>query len=84
MALHPSYARCAPISTPSSSPRWEGNFAAVGGERNGIPLSMISALTQLGLDPWDEARRLASVFNREAVERLPALIRQLPGAARPA
>ena len=27
-------------------------FAVVGEERNRIPLSTISALTQLGLDPW--------------------------------
>ena len=30
-------------------------FAAVGDEIDGIPLSMISALTRLGLDPWQEA-----------------------------
>ena len=45
-------------------------FAVVGGERNGIPLSTISALTQLGLDPWDEAGRLAGLVKQDAVERL--------------
>ena len=30
-------------------------FAAVGEEIDGIPLSTISALTRLGLDPWQEA-----------------------------
>ena len=30
-------------------------------ERNGISLSMISALAQLGSDPWDEARRPSSL-----------------------
>lgn len=38
-------------------------FAAVGGERDAIPLSMISALTRLGLDPWEEANRLSSLKN---------------------
>ena len=54
-------------------------FAAVGEERNGIPLSMISALTRLDLDPWDEASQLSSMAKREAVERLTGLILRLPG-----
>jgi hypothetical protein len=58
-------------------------FAAVGEERNGIPLSMISALAQLGLDPWDEAGRLSSLAKQEAVERLAGLILRLPGTRRP-
>jgi hypothetical protein len=58
-------------------------FAAVGDERDGIPLSMISALTRLGLDPWHEAGRLSSLSKREAIEQLARLIAELPGACRP-
>jgi hypothetical protein len=58
-------------------------FAAVGEERNGIPLSTISALAQLDLDPWDEAGRLSSLAKQEAVERLTGLILRLPGMRRP-
>lgn len=58
-------------------------FAAVGPEQNGVPLSMVSALTRLGLDPWDEAGRLSSLGNREAVEQLARLIAELPGTKRP-
>ena len=58
-------------------------FATVGEERNGIPLSMISALAQLCLDPWDEASRLCSLAKQEAVERLAGLILRLPGTRRP-
>jgi hypothetical protein len=54
-------------------------FAAIGEERNGVPLSMISALTQLGLDPWDEAGRLSSLATRDAVEGLTELLMRLPG-----
>jgi hypothetical protein len=57
-------------------------FAAVGAEKNGVPLSMISALTQLGLDPWEEAGRLSSLGRREAVEQLARLIVGVPGASR--
>jgi hypothetical protein len=31
-------------------------FATVGDEPNGMPLSVISALTRLAVDPWEEAR----------------------------
>ena len=58
-------------------------FAVVGGERNGIPLSTISALTQLDLDPWDEAGRLAGLGKRDAVEQLTGLLLRLPGPSRP-
>src|SRR5271170_1869357 len=58
-------------------------FAEVGAEQNGIPLSMVSALTRLGLDPWDEAGRLASLGKRDAVEQLARLIAELPGTSRP-
>ena len=58
-------------------------FAVVREERNGISLSTISALTQLGLDPWDEAGRLAGLAKRDAVEQLTGLLLRLPGPSRP-
>jgi hypothetical protein len=57
-------------------------FAPVGEEQDGIPLSVISALTRLGLDPWDEATRLSSLERREAVDQLVPLIVRLPGMRR--
>ena len=56
-------------------------FAAVGDEVKGIPLSVVSALTRLGLDPWEEAGRLSSLSHREAVEQLARLIAELPADA---
>jgi hypothetical protein len=53
-------------------------FAQVGNEVDGVPLSVISALTRLGLDPWEEAGRLSSFGNREATEQLARLIADLP------
>ena len=58
-------------------------FATVGDEIDGVPLSVISALTRLGLDPWQEAGRLSSLSSREAIEELARLIAQLPGLFRP-
>ena len=57
-------------------------FAAIGDEVKGIPLSVVSALTRLDLDPWEEAGRLSSLSHREAVEQLARLIAELPGSSR--
>jgi len=57
-------------------------FATVGDEIDAIPLSVISALTRLGLDPWQEAGRLSALGNREAVEQLARLIAEVPGGTR--
>jgi hypothetical protein len=39
-------------------------FAAVGEEKAGLPLTVLTALTRLGFDPWREAARLRSVRAR--------------------
>lgn len=54
-------------------------FAGVGADQNGIPLSMVSVLTRLGLDPWEEAGRLSSLSKGEAIEQLARLVAELPG-----
>lgn len=58
-------------------------FAAVGDEVDGLPLSVISMLVRLGLDPWEEAGRLSSLSSREAIEQLARLIAEMPGMVRP-
>jgi hypothetical protein len=58
-------------------------FATVGNEIDGIPLSVVSALARLGLDPREEAGRLSSLSNREAVEQLARLLAEVPGSFRP-
>ena len=58
-------------------------FAVVGEGRSGNPLSTISALTQLDLDPWDEAGRLAELAKEDAVDQLTGLLLRLPVSSRP-
>ncbi|MGF1630348.1 MAG: hypothetical protein ACFCUT_12820 [Kiloniellaceae bacterium] len=53
-------------------------FAAVGEEKNGLPLTVLSALARLGFDPWDEAARLAELPNEAATSALTAAIAKLP------
>jgi hypothetical protein len=53
-------------------------FATVGEERVGMPLSVVSALTRLGLDPWLEAARLSDLPKDSAAATLSGMIARLP------
>jgi hypothetical protein len=53
-------------------------FAPVGEEKNGVTLSVLSGLTRLGLDPWEEAARLTPLPKARAAEALATLIARLP------
>jgi hypothetical protein len=48
--------------------------AEIGEEKNGMALSLLSALTRLGIDPWQEASRLAELPEKKAVDALSAII----------
>jgi hypothetical protein len=53
-------------------------FASVGEEKSGIQLTVLSALTRLGFDPWGEAARLSDLSNESAGLALAAAIARLP------
>jgi hypothetical protein len=53
-------------------------FATVGEQQNGMPLNVVSGLTRLGLDPWEEAGRLAVLPKALAAEKLAPIIARLP------
>jgi hypothetical protein len=53
-------------------------FADVGKEVNGIPLSVLSALARLGVDPRDEAARLSCLTSKAAASQLARLFGRLP------
>ena len=53
-------------------------FASIGNEQNGMPLNVVSALTRLDVDPWDEAARLAALPKALAAEALAPVIARLP------
>jgi hypothetical protein len=52
-------------------------FASVGEEVDGVPLSVLSALARLGLDPRDEAVRLANLTREAAADQLARMIARL-------
>jgi hypothetical protein len=53
-------------------------YAPLGEERNGMPLSVLSALARLQVDPWQEATKLAGLPGAIATERLASLIVLVP------
>ena len=53
-------------------------FAFVGEEKNGLQLTVLSALARLGLDPWGEAARLSQLPCETATRALTAAIAGLP------
>jgi hypothetical protein len=54
-------------------------FAPIGDDENDMPLSVLSALTRLDLDPWDEAKRLSILPRGIAATALAPMIARLPG-----
>jgi len=53
-------------------------FAAIGEERNDLPLSVLSALARLDIDAWQEAAELARLPEKASTKRLASLIASLP------
>jgi hypothetical protein len=45
-------------------------FTALGDDRNGLPVSVISLLARMNLDPWQEAGTLATLSAEAAARRL--------------
>ena len=53
-------------------------FASVGEDKSGVDLTVLSALARLGLDPWNEASRLADLPRAAAIQALSKTIALLP------
>ncbi|MFY9639423.1 MAG: hypothetical protein WA384_11810 [Rhodomicrobium sp.] len=54
-------------------------FARINKNTEETPLSVLSVLARLGVDPWEEAARLAKLPRPNAAERLASLIAAMPG-----
>ena len=56
-------------------------FAAVDDEEGEVPLTVLSALARLGIDPWQEAARLSALPREAAAQSLAEAIAKLPRKA---
>ena len=55
-------------------------FASVGEDKSGVELTVLSALTRLGFDPWQEAARLSELPRETAARTLASAFALLPEA----
>ena len=53
--------------------------AALWVDRDAAPLSVLSALARLDVDPWEEAAQLARLPEASACAKLAAMLTNLPG-----
>jgi hypothetical protein len=53
-------------------------FASIGEDKAGFQLTVLSAMTRLGLDAWSEAARLANLPSEVAAQALTKTIASLP------
>jgi hypothetical protein len=49
-------------------------YASVGDDHNGVPLTVLSALARMDVDPWEEAARLMHLPQASAVTHLAGLL----------
>jgi hypothetical protein len=81
---HQTASRREPIVTPGASvsffrPEFDDFlYAPIGADMKEMPLSVLSALSRLDLDPWKEAAQLSELPTDTAAERLVTLIARLP------
>jgi hypothetical protein len=55
-------------------------YSSVGDDANGLPLTLLTVLARLGVDPWEEAADLASLPGEPALQRLVARLESMPNA----
>jgi len=55
-------------------------YASVGDDNNGMPLTVLSALARMDVDPWEEASKLTQLPQESAVRQLASLLGALRNA----
>ena len=55
-------------------------YASVGDDNNGMPLTVLSALARMDVDPWEEASKLTQLPQESAVTQLASLLGALRNA----
>jgi hypothetical protein len=58
-------------------------FTPVASDANGMHLTMLSALARSGVDPWDEAARLATLSREMATQNVAQMLAGVPNGPSP-
>jgi hypothetical protein len=66
------------MTAPRSTEFDEFLFAPIGEEADGTPLTVLSVLARLDVDPWDEAAELARLSVESATQKLVSMLTATP------
>jgi hypothetical protein len=58
-------------------------FTPIANDGNGLHLTMLSALARSGVDPWDEAARLAALSRESATQKVVLMLAGVPNGPSP-
>jgi hypothetical protein len=58
-------------------------FSPIANDANGMHLTVLSALARSGVDPWDEAARLAALTREGATQKLVQMLAEIPNGPSP-
>jgi hypothetical protein len=58
-------------------------FSPIASDGNGMHLTMLSALARSGVDPWDEAARLAALPRESATQQVVEMLSDVPNGPSP-
>ena len=58
-------------------------FSPIANDPNGMHLTVLSALARSGVDPWDEAARLAALTTEGATQNIVQMLAQVPNGPSP-
>ena len=58
-------------------------FSPIANDANGMHLTVLSALARSGVDPWDEAARLAALTREGATQKIVQMLGEIPNGPAP-
>lgn len=58
-------------------------FSPIANEENGMHLTMLSVLARSGVDPWEEAARLAALSRESAMQKVVQVLAGVPNGPSP-
>jgi hypothetical protein len=68
----------APAATPRLGSEFDAFLFAPVGDQTGMPISVVTMLARLDVDPWQEAARLAALAPEAAAQKVASMLKAMP------
>ena len=69
----------AQAATPRLGSEFDAFLFAPVGDQSGMPVSVVTMLARLDIDPWQEAARLAALAPEAATQKVASMLKAIPG-----